>query len=227
MTSSGLVGVFRSRDGDEVWGRGDRGYLVPLPADERDAWAPDERHRAMAEALDRFGLWDHLSAEQRTRAAADVASGCYPLGSDLLYEHNKFHADGESLAEFGVERFLQGLAPAVKRHGVSLDVETERVPTGAVDEYAVHINGIRCVVLRNRDWEDGCDPWASATTRPLTVVNQLLTAAGRSDARAHTLCTGGNEGLVYLIDPGVAEAIRISGLLPDHEIPALAAEPFD
>jgi hypothetical protein len=45
-----------------------------------------------------------------------------------------------------------------------------------------------------------------------------------SPVRAHTLYTGGNEGLVLLIRPGVAEAMRASGFFPPGEIPALAGE---
>ncbi|MEU9475473.1 hypothetical protein [Streptomyces sp. NPDC048191] len=177
----------------------------------------DERHRVMAEALNRYGLWDHLSAELRESAMAEVATGCHPLHFDLLFEQIEFFADGEELAEGGVERFLRALAPALVRYGVVLEVET--VPD--VDDYIVSINGIRCMVLRPEDWEGG-DPWALSTVRPLAVVNQLLAAAGRSALRAHTLYAGGNEGLVFLMDPRAAEAMRASGLFPEHEVPALA-----
>ncbi len=161
----------------------------------------------MAEALNRYGLWDHLPAELRESAMTEVATGCYPLHLDLL----------EELAEGGVERFLRELAPALARYGVVLEIET--VPDA--DDYTVSINGIRCVVARPEDWEGG-DPWALSTVRPLAVVNQLLAAAGRSALRAHTLCAGGNEGLVFLMDPRAAEAMRASGLFPEHEVPALA-----
>ncbi|MFF3920646.1 hypothetical protein ACFYZB_46130 [Streptomyces sp. NPDC001852] len=183
-----------------------------------DPWRGDERHRVMAEALNRYGLWDHLSSvELRESAMTEVATGCYPLHFDLLFEQIEFFADGEELAEGGVERFLRALAPALVRYGVVLEVET--VPD--VDDYIVSINGIRCMVLRPEDWEGG-DPWALSTVRPLAVVNQLLAAAGRSALRAHTLYAGGNEGLVFLMDPRAAEALRASGLFPEHEVPALA-----
>jgi hypothetical protein len=182
-----------------------------------DPWRGDERHRVMAEALNHYGLWDHLSAELRESAMTEVATGCYPLHFDLLFEQIEFFADGEELAEGGVERFLRALAPALVRYGVVLEVET--VPD--VDDYIVSINGIRCMVLRPEDWEGG-DPWALSTVRPLAVVNQLLAAAGRSALRAHTLYAGGNEGLVFLMDPRAAEAMRASGLFPEHEVPALA-----
>ncbi|WP_328669802.1 hypothetical protein [Streptomyces sp. NBC_00328] len=195
----GAARRFRSRDADD------------------DPWRGDERHRVMAEALNRYGLWDHLSAELRESAMTETATGCHPLHFDLYFEQVEFSADGEGLAEGGVERFLRELAPALVRYGVVLEVETVR----DVDDYTVSINGIRCVVLRPADWESG-SPWALATVRPLTVVNQLLAAAGRSALRAHTLYTGGNDGLVLLMDPRAAEAMRASGLFPEDEVPAPA-----
>lgn len=171
----------------------------------------------MAEALDRYGLWDHLSAELRESERTEVATGCYPLNFELLHERTEFFVDGEEMAEGGVDRFLRELAPALVRYGVVLEVETVR----DADDYTVLINGIRCVVLRSEEWEDG-DTWALATVRPLAVVNRLLAAAGRSTLRAHTLCTGGNEGILLLMDPRAAEAMRASGLFPEHEVPALA-----
>jgi hypothetical protein len=59
-----------------------------------------------------------------------------------------------------------------------------------------------------------------ATVRPLAVVNQLL--ADVTSVRAHTLIAGGNEGLMLLLDPGVTEAMRRSGLVPEDAIPVLA-----
>ncbi|MDX2853534.1 hypothetical protein [Actinacidiphila glaucinigra] len=200
MTSDGeATGRFRSRDAGD------------------DPWRGDERHRVLAEELNRYGLWDHLPAELRETAVAEVATGCYPLHSDFLSEQVRFFADGEELAEGGVEGFLRALAPALVRYGVVVEVET--VPDA--DDYVVSVNGIRCVVWSPEDWE-GEDPWALSTVRPLAVVNRLLAAAGCGAPRAHTLYAGGNEGLVFLMDPRAAAAMRASGLFPGHEVPAPA-----
>ncbi|MPY31298.1 hypothetical protein FNH09_08290 [Streptomyces adustus] len=185
------------------------------PKDSGDDSSRGERHRVLAEALNHYGLWDHLPAEQRGSAMADVAAGSYPLRLGLLLEQIVFWADGEELAEGGVEEFLRTLAPALARCGVVLEVETIR----DTDDYTVSINGTRYVVLRPEDREHG-DSWALATVRPLAVVNRLLAAAGRSPLRVHTLhTTGGNDGLALLMDPRAAEAMRASGLFSEHNVP--------
>ncbi|WP_260709531.1 NADAR family protein [Dactylosporangium aurantiacum] len=62
-----------------------------------------------------------------------------------------FHADGEELAEGGVEDVLREMAPALRRCGAAL-----RVPTvsGNNDDggYVVEINGRRCLVLDAGQW---------------------------------------------------------------------------
>lgn len=219
------AGVFRS-PGGTVWGRDEHGALYKLPPEARDAWRPDERHRVLAEAIDRAGLWEHLPAEARAKEVSEVASGRYPLSLEALDGHVVFDADGENLAEGGVEQFLAELAPALARHEVMLEVGP--VDWGPDDghelsgNYVLPINGIRCVILERQDWErqnwERGTPWELATTRPLAVVNQLLAAAG-SPVRAHTLYAGGNEGLVFLMSPQVAQAMRASGLFPEREIP--------
>ena len=189
----------------------------------RDAWRPDDRHRVLAEELHRFGLWDHLPAEVRADAVADVASGGYPLDFDLLHERIEFFADGERLAEGGVEQFLGEIAPALARFGLSLQVKSVEQPYLGLGhgDYVLSVNGIGCTIWNADDWSEG-NTWEQATVRPLAVVNQLLASAGTSRVRAHTLYAGGNEGIVLLMDPRAAEAMRASGLCPGHKVPALA-----
>ncbi|RAG86879.1 hypothetical protein DN069_04285 [Streptacidiphilus pinicola] len=178
----------------------------------------DARHERLAEALRRYGLWDHLTPEQRRAAASDVARGQYPFDFELLYQQVEFFADGETLAEGGVERFLREIAPVVERHGVRLSVES--VPTDE-SEYAVLINGVRLTVRQDAEAAEP-DPWTQATVRPLAVLNDLLAAAGASPVRAHVLYPGGNDTLLLLLDPRAVAAMRASGLFPEHELPALA-----
>lgn len=209
--------LFRSRDGDELFAREADGRLTPLPAGPATTWQGDERHRALAESLDRFGLWDHLGAEERAAARHDVATGCYPLDPEVLYDRVQFHADGEAIAEGGVARFLADLEPGLSPLGLAPVVATIVDGPGG---YVVEIEGVRCTVVAAGDWDAGVDVWAQATVRPLAVVNGLL--ADRTPVRAHTLYAGRNDGFVLLIQPGVAAAMRASGLFPEQEIPALA-----
>ncbi|MFE9693233.1 hypothetical protein [Micromonospora sp. NPDC005806] len=214
--------LFRSRDGGMLLARDIRGLLQELPATAGCTWRPDERHRTLAAELDRHGLWSHLPQEQRASARHDVATGCHPLDFDLLYGHIEFFADGETLAEGGVERFLSEIGPGLSRLGLLLDVVTVQSPyrSGQNDDYVINVNGVRCAVWTTEEWGDDGDLWAKATVRPLAVVNRLLAAT--TPVRAHTLYTGGNEALLLLIQPGVPAAMRMSGLFPEREIPALA-----
>jgi hypothetical protein len=52
------------------------------------------------------------------------------------------------------------------------------------------------------------------------MVNELLAEAG-AKVRVFTLCTGGNEGVAFLLDPEVPAAMARSGLFPPHEVPEL------
>ncbi|WP_042416616.1 hypothetical protein [Streptacidiphilus anmyonensis] len=185
----------------------------------------DERHRVLAKALARYGLWDHLPAGARAAAEAEVADGGYPLRFDLLHGQVEFFADGEELAEGGVVRFLRSIAPALARYGLTLHAQAAPPADGDhPDDYVVAVNGVRCTVLRRADLEDGRDFWTPATVRPLAVVNRLLAGAAASPVRAHTLYAGGNDGLLLLLDPRAVAAMRASGLFPDHELPELATE---
>ena len=181
----------------------------------------DARHRRLAEELERYGLWDHLVPERRAAAAAKVADGGHPFAFDLLHGHVEFFADGETLAERGVERFLREIAPVIERLGVRLRVESVATDES---EYAVAINGVHCTVVRDSEVAE-LDFWTLATVRPLAVLNDLLAAAGRSPVRAHTLYTGGNDTLLLLLDPRAVAAMSESGLFPEHELPALPVAP--
>ncbi|MFG2045364.1 hypothetical protein [Dactylosporangium sp. NPDC048998] len=135
-----------------------------------------------------------------------------------------FHADGEDLAEGGVEDLLREMAPALRQFGVTLRVRTV---SGNDDEgdYVVDINGRRCPVLGADDWRYN-SPWFEATVRPLAVVNDLLAAAG-TPVRVFTLYTGENGGRVLLLDPAVVDAVRRSGLVDDHNTPELPLPDHD
>jgi hypothetical protein len=209
--------LFRSRDGEEYFARDSGGSLKPLPAGLVTGWRGDERHRQLADSLAQHGLWRHLDEEQRAAARRDVATGCPPLDFDVLYGAVQFFADGESIAEHGVGRFLHELGPGLARLGLAVSVSD----VAAGDSYVVEIDGVRCTVWERTDWDNGVDVWAQATIRPLAVVNTLL--ASLTKVRAHTLYAGLNHGFALLIEPGIVDAMRASGLFVDSELPTLAS----
>ena len=118
-----------------------------------------------------------------------------------------FHADGEDLAEEGVEDLLREMTPALRRFGVELEVRTLS-GTGADEGYVEDINGRRCLVLDAEDWRYN-SPWFEATVRPLAIVNDLLAAAGAS-VRVFTLYTGENDGRALLLDPAVSRVVAVA-----------------
>jgi hypothetical protein len=185
------------------------------------AAAVDHRWVVLARELAAAGLWDHAPPGLRAAEQARIADGGYPFASDVV-EEICFFADGEALAEGGVERFLAELAPALRQHGLQLQVRAVQDPYRAGDpnlDYVVEINGIRCTIWEPEEWEVGY-PWEDATVRPLAVVNTLLEEA-HSSVRAFTLYAGANEGLVLLLDLRVPAAMRASGLFPEREVPSL------
>lgn len=182
----------------------------------------DDRRVALARELAEAGLWEHVPPGVHAAERARIAEGGNPFTSAAL-DAIIFNADGEDLAEGGVERFLAKLAPALQQHGLPLQVRTVQDPYRACDperDYVVEINGIRCTVWEEHEWEERL-LWEEATLRPLVVVNALLEQA-HSSVRMFTLSAGGNDGWALLLDPRVPAAMRASGLLPDSEIPSLA-----
>jgi hypothetical protein len=183
----------------------------------RIAWT----HEEFAAALDATDLWRDPDDGTRKAARSQVAGGVYPFNFDLLDSWVVF-AGGETLAEGGVEEFLNELGSIVARAGVHLQVRRLIDPYGEMqaDRYVVEINGESCLIWRAEDWAYE-NVWAQATVRPLARVNELLAAAG-SAKRMFTLYSGGNEGLAYLLDPEVVAAVRASGLIDGRETPDLA-----
>lgn len=178
-------------------------------------------HEELAAALDATDLWRDFDDDTRKAARRQVAGGEYPFNLDLLDSCVLF-ADGEDLAEGGVEEFLNELGPIVAREGVQLQVRRLIDPYGEMqaDRYVVEINGEPCLIWTEENAANE-DAWAQATVRPLARVNELLAATG-SGKRMFTLYTGGNEGLAYLLDPDVVAAVRASGLIESRDTPTLA-----
>ena len=184
----------------------------------------DQRAEDLARELAAAGVWDGLAPAAAALRRKAMAEGGYPL-SDDVFEDVRFVADGEDLAEGGVEDLLGEMAPALLRHGVTLEVTAGEYPLDTEEEeYVLAINGRRCRILGSGDWDDD---WYCATVRPLAMVNDLLAEAG-AKVRVFTLCAGGNEGQAFLLDPEVPAAMARSGLFsPDNvpELPSLDGRP--
>ncbi|GIE79614.1 hypothetical protein Aph02nite_55640 [Actinoplanes philippinensis] len=183
----------------------------------------DQRWGGLGRELRKLGMWRHLPAERAAEAEALVAEGGYPLRlSDGAQGVNWFFVDGEEMAEAGVPRELRDLMPALEAHGVAFHVDELAYPAGGVEDgdYVVSINGRRCVVWTAEDWRTD-QAWTVAVVRPLAVLNDLL-AEARATPRLFTLYAGMNDGVVWLLDPRIVDAVADSGLVEEREIPALA-----
>lgn len=172
----------------------------------------------VAQQLDVLGLWRHLPDEVRAANIVAVSHGMHPWATTIATDV-QFFADGEDLAEGGVESFLRGLATALDGLGVHLRTETVSEPeTGT---YAVSINGDDVLL-----WDRSSSPAEievenrriAATVRPLAAVNRLLAQAGAVE-RFFTLYAGGIGGVVLLIDPAVVAELVGGGLGCQLELP--------
>ena len=181
----------------------------------------DKRWGDLSRTLAESPCWSHLPPATAAECQGVVAAGGYPFTGDV-FPGVDFITDGEELAEGGVEDLLQLMDPALSDHGVALRVEVSRLAKSIDDDYVLHINGRRCLVLDRDDWIYG-RPWYDATVRPLAVVNDLLVEAGAS-ARVFTLYTGGNEGAALLLDPQVIAAVARSGLIDAEDLPVLVID---
>jgi hypothetical protein len=164
----------------------------------------DRRRQRLAEALNETGLWRAAEPAERLAQLKAIRTGDYPLHLPI-FDDVCFPADGEHLAGGGIEELLAAMAPALAEHGLRLKVRRH--------DGIVIINDLSCGV---------CTTAREATLRPLAVVNELLAHIGAT-VRIFTLYTGGSQGLAYLLDPRVAQAMRLSGIYDRRELPELAA----
>lgn len=164
----------------------------------------DRRRQRLAQALDEIGLWRAAEPDERRDQLDAIRSGAYPLHL-AVFDDVCFPADGEALAEGGIEALLETMGPALAEHGLRLKVRRQNG--------VVVINDLSCGETRTAH---------EATVRPLAVVNSLLAQVG-AIARIFTLYAGGSQGLAYLVNPRVERAMRLSGLYDRRELPELAA----
>jgi hypothetical protein len=178
----------------------------------------DCRWVRLARALATLGHWRDLPPSVAADQQREIARGGYPF-TGAAFDEVTFPADGEDLAEGGVEELLERMRPVLQRHGVALQVATLSTAESIDDDYVIAINGRRCLVLGPDDWRYE-SPWYEATIRPLSLVNDLL-ADPAATVRVFTLHAGGNDGLAILIDPRIVDAMAHSGLIGANDLPIL------
>lgn len=157
----------------------------------------------VSNALEAAGLWDDLDLDERNRKKADVAAGGWPLDSGAEGS-NWWFADGEELAEGGIEEWLRSMADALQAEGVVLFVSTVHAPASSVG-YTVEVNGTPIEIYSSEGFT--ATAWEDATLRPLAEVNRLL-ADAQSLKRIGVLYAGGNEGIAHLQPAQVWDVLR-------------------
>jgi hypothetical protein len=178
---------------------------------------------ALADRMENLGLWRYLDVAERAAAHSLVAAGEHPWATEMAPSVS-FFADGENLAEDGVEEFLTEIAPALETLGVILEVSSETPDQNPTGRYAVTINGHEVEIYNGLDAfnrHDDSFPWFAAQIRPLARINELLSEAGATE-RFFLLYPGENDSIALLIDPNIVVAIREAGLTEPVETPVLA-----
>ncbi len=191
--------------------------VAPVVAPKVEVRSDSERLE-LAIRLRELGLWRDLSDDIVQANVDAVAAGGHPWSTEMA-ETVQFMADGEELAEGGVEEFLEQVAPVMATHGVTLEFETRC--DSPEEGYVIDINGVPVEMWGPNAWEND-STWTTATVRPLERLNALLHEVG-SELRFHSLYTGANDGIAMLIDPEIVRLLDDHRLLSKGERPELAS----
>ncbi len=121
-------------------------------------------------------------------------------------------ADGEELAEGGVEELVTSMAKSLKKVGLKTSVKTIVSPhqsRGA--EYRVEINGVATEIWSKTLSGIGDsiehDPWMDSTIQPASELNRQLEAAG-STYRLMLFEPGGNDCMIFLLPSRLCQTIH-------------------
>lgn len=176
----------------------------------------EQRLIDLARTMRDLGMWRFVSEEEAGAAQRKVAEGGYPFSAATDEpDGDWFHIDAEEMAEGQIRYQLQDMLPRLRELGVDLVAEMLD-PDLENGDAVVVINGRRCVLWSPGDWETGL-PWLTSTIRPLAVINDLLAEAGAIE-RVFLL----RDGVVWLLDPRIVEAVAASGAITDqHTFPIL------
>lgn len=124
-------------------------------------------------------------------------------------------ADAEDLAEGGVVRWLERLAPCFARQGIAVAATQAWEP--AAPEYVVTVNG-RTFTIYSAATASLLGAWVAAAINALALVETLLIEGGATErVYAPRREFGGNGSLMLLLTPALAEAINASALVSREE----------
>jgi len=165
----------------------------------------------LLQALADAGLWEHVSADTQGVLIDTLRSG-----EDAAWvSGGAWRADGEDLADGGVETWLGKMAAPLLDCNVELRVASI---VGPFDEgstgYSLAVNDELLRLYEFAKGEPGVpaipDPWMDCTLAPAGCVNRLLAAAG-SNRRVAVFWPGGNDGVSVLGEERVLRRALASG----------------
>ncbi len=169
------------------------------------------------ESLENLGYFKYVDAA----AAPDLKSRVESAGWDGIFldANRMFRADGEDLAEGGVERLLRELEPFLERQGVTLSTI---VSSFGDEEYTIEVNDRVYSIWQAADLERSeSEPgwlWGVASCRTMDLLDSLLSKAG-SPERAYGV-NGGNDLFVFfLTEP-------LHGLITSHPDASRSDRPY-
>lgn len=177
-----------------------------------------EMHRDLFEALEELGFLDSTPSE----ATAEVKSVALSHGWPYAHEANGRYllTDAESLAEGGVDEFLEQARPFLESRGATVP-EAQDVVDDSYGAYSVVVGTTEHTIYTAAESRQAVEQlgllWGLATARAFGLINGLLAEAGAQD-RLYALSGGNDLAGVFLTD-AMAAVIRSQPDLPFDSIP--------
>lgn len=132
--------------------------------------------------------------------------------SDLSITHRSYFADGEELAEGGIEKIIDELVILKIMKNLKMPEITEDYPTDDDSSYRIHVDGNTYTAWNPEHGEDGT-LWGTATVCFSAIVNDILENSGY-DERVYMLFAGNNEAIALVITPAQYDILQKCGKEP-------------